>query len=154
MSVEIRRATAADLSEILRADVIAEREERRHDYISGAIRGEMGRGVRVILVDGELVGFAVMGEFFGHPFLERIATHTEHRRLGVANALLANLEIEFLAHPAGDRLFVSTNESNDPMRTLLAKRGFKVSGVVENLDAGDPELFFVKFKDDLDLDIL
>ena len=154
MTVEIRRATTADLSEILRADAIAERDERRHDYVSGAIRGEMGRGVRVLLVDGELVGFAVMGEFFGHPFLERIATHPEHRRLGVANALLANLEVEFLAHPAGDRLFISTNESNDPMRTLLAKRGYRVSGVVENLDVGDPELFFVKFKADLDIDIL
>jgi len=110
--------------------------------------------VRVLLVDAELVGFAVVGEFFGHPFLERIATHPEHRRLGVAQALMTNLEIEFLAHPGGDRLFVSTNESNTPMRTLLVKRGFKVSGVVENLDVGDPELFFVKFKDDLDLDIL
>ena len=154
MAVEIRRATAADLSEILRADAIAERDERRHDYVSGAIRGEMGRAVRVLLVDAELIGFAVMGEFFGHPFLERIATHPEHRRLGVAQALMTNLEIEFLAHPGGDRLFVSTNESNTPMRTLLVKRGYKVSGVVENLDVGDPELFFVKFKDDLDLDIL
>jgi ribosomal protein S18 acetylase RimI-like enzyme len=154
MSVEIRRAVAADLKYICEADPIAERDERRHDYVSGAIRGEMARQVRVLLVDEELVGFAVVGEFFGHPFLERIATHAAHRRLGVAQALLANLEVEFLAHPGGDRLFVSTNESNDPMRTLLVKRGYKVSGVVENLDPGDPELFFVKFKADLDLDLL
>ena len=154
MSVEIRRATAADVKYICEADPVADRDERRHDYVSGAVRGDMARQVRVLLVDEELVGFAVVGEFFGHPFLERIATHARHQRLGVANALMANLEIEVLAHPAGDRLFVSTNESNDPMRTLLAKRGYRVSGVVENLDAGDPELFFVKFKDDLDLDIL
>jgi len=154
MSVEIRHATAADVKYICEADPIADRDERRHDYVSGAVRGEMGRGVRVLEVDGELMGYAVMGEFFGHPFLERIATHTAHQRLGVAQALLANLEVEFLAHPGGDRMFVSTNESNDPMRTLLAKRGYKVSGVVENLDPGDPELFFVKFKADLDLELL
>ena len=154
MSVEIRRATAADVKYICEADPIADRDERRHDYVSGAVRGEMGRSVRVLLVDSDLVGFAVIGEFFGHPFLERIATHPDHRRLGVAQALMANLEVELLAHPAGDRLFVSTNESNDEMRTLLAKRGYKVSGVVENLDLGDPELFFVKFKDDLEIDLL
>jgi hypothetical protein len=45
----------------------------------------------------------------------------------------------------GERLFVSTNESNTPMRTLLVARDYKVSGLIEDLDPGDPELFFVKY---------
>ena len=48
-----------------------------------------------------------------------------------------------------DRVFVSTNESNQPMRTLLVGRGYKVSGIIEDLDPGDPELFFVRFAGDL-----
>jgi len=42
------------------------------------------------------------------------------------------------------KLFTSTNESNAPMRALLAKLGFSPSGVIENLDEGDPELVFFK----------
>jgi hypothetical protein len=41
-------------------------------------------------------------------------------------------------------LFVSTNESNVPMQALLINLGFRPSGRVENIDPGDPELFFHK----------
>jgi ribosomal protein S18 acetylase RimI-like enzyme len=142
MSVEIRAALPGDLRAILDTDPVADREERRHDYVSRAIRGDRGHDVRVLMLDGELVGYAIMGEFFGHPLLERIHTAVPLRRRGVASALMANIEIGF----DGDRMFVSTNESNDTMRELLIKRGYRVSGMVENLDPGDPELFFVIFK--------
>ena len=45
---------------------------------------------------------------------------------------------------------VSCNESNQAMHTLLVASGYKVSGMVENLDPGDPELFLVIFRDALD----
>ncbi len=73
MSVEIRPALSGDLKAILDTDPVADREERRYDYVSAAIRGDRGRDVRVLIVDDELVGYAIMGEFFGHPFLERPA---------------------------------------------------------------------------------
>jgi hypothetical protein len=31
------------------------------------------------------------------------------------------------------------------MQSLLAKLGYKLSGVINDLDEGDPELVFVKF---------
>jgi hypothetical protein len=40
------------------------------------------------------------------------------------------------------KLFTSTNESNTPMRSLLREQGFEASGVIHNLDEGDPELVF------------
>lgn len=147
MTLEIRPATHDDLSGILRADEVAVREERRHDYVSGAISGVMGREVKVLTSDGTLMGYSITGEFFGYPFLERIFTEPEERRRGVATTIMTNLELEFL----GDRLFVSTNESNTPMRTLLVKRGYRVSGMIENLDPGDPELIFVLFRPDPDV---
>ena len=122
MSVEIRPANLADLPSILAVDESAEREERRYDYISRAIRGEHGRSVLVLFLDEEPVGFTVTGEFFGHPFLELIATSPSVRRRGVASALMVNLE----AAIEGDRMFVSTNESNDIMRQLLVKRGYRL----------------------------
>ena len=149
MSVEIRKANAGDLPSILAVDESAEREERRYDYISRAIRGEHDRSVLVLILDEELVGFTVSGEFFGHPFLELIATSPSLRRRGVASALMTNLE----AAIEGDRIFVSANESNIIMRQLLIKRGYRVSGMVENLDPSDPEIFFVVFKSAIDAQI-
>ncbi|HXU70578.1 MAG TPA: GNAT family N-acetyltransferase [Polyangia bacterium] len=91
--------------------------------------------------DAKLVGFAVLVDhFFGRPFVELLVVAEDARRSGVGTALLAAIEDAI----AGDRLFTSTNESNAPMRALLAKVGWILSGRIENLDAGDPELVFVK----------
>ncbi|WZB72100.1 hypothetical protein WJ968_11125 [Achromobacter xylosoxidans] len=43
------------------------------------------------------------------------------------------------------KLFTSTNQSNVAARRLMAKAGFVPSGMIENLDEGDPELVYVKF---------
>ena len=149
MSVEIRLATLSDVPDILRVDAMAEREERRYDYISRAIQGDMGRTIKVLILDGRLTAFAVLGEFFGHPFLELIATTGNRRRMGIASALLSNIEIAL----EDDRFFVSANESNIIMRDLLVKRGYRITGMVENLDPDDPEIFFVIFKAVIDAQI-
>ncbi len=43
------------------------------------------------------------------------------------------------------RLFTSTNRSNAAMQAFLPKLGYIPSGVVDNLDEGDPELIFFKY---------
>jgi len=150
MSVEIRFATLEDVPDILRVDPLAEREERRYDYISRAIQGEMSRTVKVYILDGRLVAVSVLGDFFGHPFLELIATAPNRRRMGIASALLADIETSL----DDDRFFVSANESNTVMRDLLVRRGYRVTGMVENLDPDDPEIFFVIFKAAIDAQII
>jgi hypothetical protein len=42
------------------------------------------------------------------------------------------------------KLFTSTNQSNKPMQVLLNRLGYRPSGVIENLDEGDPELVYMK----------
>ena len=39
---------------------------------------------------------------------------------------------------------LATNLSNLPMQALLAKLNYQLSGVIHNLDEGDPELVFFK----------
>jgi GNAT superfamily N-acetyltransferase len=136
VTLSVRLAAPADL------DAVVALDPGHADWLARALAGEHDRVARVALLDGEVVGFAVVGAFFGHRFLELIRTAEPHLRQGVASALMAEIEAAF----EGDRLFVSTNESNSAMRTLLAARDYKVSGIVENLDPGDPELFFVKFR--------
>lgn len=93
--------------------------------------------------DGVVTGFAIASHhFFARPFVDLLVVADDRRRLGIGTALMGACEA---AHD-DDRMFTSTNESNAPMRALLAQAGWQVSGVVENLDPGDPELVFVKFR--------
>ncbi len=93
--------------------------------------------------DGTVAGFLAMTDrFFGRPFIDLLVVEPDHRRKGYAAALMAMAETQAV----GDRVFVSTNRSNAPMRSLLAARGYVDSGVVHNLDPDDPELILVRFK--------
>jgi hypothetical protein len=47
-----------------------------------------------------------------------------------------------LQNASTSRVFVSTNESNTPMRELLRSERWHPSGVLIGLDEGDPEHVF------------
>jgi ribosomal protein S18 acetylase RimI-like enzyme len=81
------------------------------------------------------------GNFFGRDFIELLYVAEECRRCGIGNAILETIEH---ARPSS-RIFTSTNELNIAMRSLLEKRGYQLSGKIENLNADNPELVFVKF---------
>ena len=42
------------------------------------------------------------------------------------------------------KIFTSTNLSNVLMQSLLSNLGYKLSGVIHNLDEDDPELVYCK----------
>ena len=91
--------------------------------------------------DGEPVGFLILDRgFFGCHFVELLYVHAEWRRRGIGTALMRAAE----QRCAGQKLFTSTNESNLPMQAACARWGFVLSGRVENLDDGDPELIYFK----------
>jgi GNAT superfamily N-acetyltransferase len=135
--IRVRRATETEVDLVIALDAEA--------------TGSGGRGARLraaqstsrLLVaerDGRIVGYATHGRFFEYDFLELIVVRASNRRSGVATALVGAVET---AAESG-KLFTSTNESNVPMRRLCERLGFEPSGVIENLDEGDPELVFVK----------
>jgi len=108
---------------------------------AGRFRRAASKGrLLVAEVDGELVGYAAQGRFFGYDFLELLAVRPDKRRQGIATALIKAVE----ARSASGKLFTSTNRSNTPMRGLCQRLGFQRSGVVENLDNDDPELIYYK----------
>jgi GNAT superfamily N-acetyltransferase len=108
------------------------------------IRELLGADMSWAAANGDAgLGFAIVTRhFFGFPFVDLLEVAESGRRRGVGLALMAKCEA---VHTA-DRIFTSTNESNDPMRRLLAKADWKVSGMIEDLDPGDPELIYVKFR--------
>jgi predicted N-acetyltransferase YhbS len=89
-----------------------------------------------------VVGYVVLSRraFFGRDFVRLIAVSERHRRLGVASALLETA----LTASTTESVFISTNVSNAPMRSLLVRDGWTLSGTLTGLDDGDPEMVFWK----------
>jgi GNAT superfamily N-acetyltransferase len=96
--------------------------------------------VRVMEDAGTIVGFSWLTEFIGHTFVNVLAVDERARRRGYAGELLAAA----LAEATTDRIFTSTNVSNAPMHAVLDRYGWKRCGEVDELDPGDPEVFYVK----------
>ncbi len=91
--------------------------------------------------EGDVAGYAVFEySFFDLGFITLLWTTANRRQEGVATALIGYLEERCQTA----KIFTSTNRSNHPMRALLAKLNYVFSGEVDNLDVGDPELFFCK----------
>lgn len=92
-------------------------------------------------IDGAIAGFVVWDRgFYARPFLWMLGVDPAHQHLGIASHLIENVE----RLNEGLTIYTSTNESNAVMQHLLAERGFAPVGRLENLDPGDPEIFFCK----------
>ncbi len=104
-------------------------------------------GCLLVAVDDDQPGGPVIGYlalessgFFGRDFIELVVVQEGHRRQGVGGALVASA---FMA-AASPTVFTSTNESNAPMRALLERDGWSLSGRLTGLDPNDPELVFFR----------
>lgn len=88
-----------------------------------------------------VIAIGVLGyTFFGQGFVSLIYVNRQQRRTGAGETLLRHL-ISICRTP---KLFSSTNQSNLPMQALLLKTGFAESGIIYNLDVGDPELIYYR----------
>jgi ribosomal protein S18 acetylase RimI-like enzyme len=136
--IGIERATHGDLGHICALDCLVLGDSSRRDFLDNAIKSGQ---CLVARVDGGVVGFAVLDQsFFGQGYISLLIVHPERRRQGVAAALMRHIE----SICPTEKLFTSTNESNEPMQRLCETLGFVRSGHIDNLDAGDPEIIFFK----------
>lgn len=136
--IMIRPAGRGDIAALIAIDPLAMADaNRRQSIAQWAAAGKCFLAVR----DDKPVGYvALTRAFFHQPFVELLIVAEADRRSGVGLALLAHC-IE--QTPDGEKLWSTTNQSNLAMQGLLAKGGFIRSGVIENLDEGDPELVFL-----------
>ena len=136
--MKIRDATELDVVAMFSVDQMAAEEGSRRQQIREWV--DTGRGI-VALIDEVVVGYAVLEyTLFSNGFISMLMVDRANRRKGVATALVKQLE----EMCETDKLFTSTNESNKPMQGLMQSLYYEPSGTVYNLDAGDPELFYVK----------
>jgi ribosomal protein S18 acetylase RimI-like enzyme len=136
--VTIRPASADDLAKICAFDHLGQDTERKN-HLQHSIQQQQ---CHVALIDNTIVGYVILEyTFFGLGFVSLLYTHPEYRRSGIGTRLMQYAEDICTT----DKIFTSTNLSNHPMQNLLARRQYKLSGVIHDLDEGDPELFYVKF---------
>jgi ribosomal protein S18 acetylase RimI-like enzyme len=136
--VEIRPAQPGDADVIKSFDEIAHVDAERAAFISRSIAsGECS----VVVADGCAVAYAVMTYASdGRGFVDMLYVQREFRRRGFGSALMSHIE-RLCQSP---QLFTSTNRSNKAMQSLLAKRGYVSSGLIQDPKDGDPELVFMK----------
>ena len=136
--ISIRPAVENDIGALCSLDLIARQASERREYI----RREVASGNCFVAVTGEtVIGYGVLNyTFYCNGYIDMLYTHSEYRRRGAGEALLRHME-SLCRTP---KLFTSTNLSNLRMQSLLAKLEYKLTGVIHNLDEGDPELVYFK----------
>lgn len=88
-----------------------------------------------------VVGYVALDySFYGNGFIPILFVAETARRSGVGMSLMRAIERRCKT----PKLFTSTNQSNVPMRSLLAEIGFEPSGIIHNLDDGDPEVVYFR----------
>ena len=139
MNIDIRPASSDDLPALLALDHLAQQPgSGRREFIHRVCAANT---CWVAILDDAVAGYGVLEySFYECGFLAMLYVHQDYRRRGLGQALLEHFET-ICQTP---KLFTSTNLTNLPMQSLLAKRGYTLSGVIHNLDDGDPELVYFK----------
>jgi GNAT superfamily N-acetyltransferase len=139
MTLSIQRATGIHLDSIYGLDPKARSDAVRRDFIQRAV--SFGNCYIGSLDDEALVAYGVLDySFFSYGFIPLVYIGVDHRRQGHGLTLMKYLE----SYCRTAKLFTSTNLSNIPMQMLLRKLTYKLSGVIHDLDEGDPELIYCK----------
>ena len=139
MEIKIRPGQQSDLEVLKEIDSFyssghLERAEDISDWIGN-------KKVYVGIEEERILAYTVLGEsFFRRPTIEMLMVAKAHRGKGIGRELIRYLE----GQVTDTEIWVSTNLSNQRMQRLLASVGFELTGFINNLDPGDPELFYFK----------
>ena len=129
----IRDGAISDFTDICAFDPFA--GDRRRDI-------EEGR-VIVFEIHGDVCGFLSLSRegLLGRPYVQYLAVSQNHRRTGIAISLLEHIEFQH----KGQRLFISTECTNEAMENLLVKLNYRTAGKISsaNLDEAD-EIYYCK----------
>lgn len=134
----IRQATPQDISIVCTIDTMVLGSTSRSTELHTAI--EQGH-CYVASSDTEMIGFAIMDQsFFKNSFVHLLIVHPHYQKRGVGEEVMRYLET---ICPT-EKLFTSTNLSNQSMQRLCKKLGYTYSGTLTHLDPDDPEVFYCK----------
>jgi len=134
----IRDAWVTDLGRLTELDHVTRTDPER----LACIRRSIEQGSCIVCTESEeILGYGVLEySFYGMGFVAMLYVNSQHRRQGVGSQLMRELEKRCRT----SKIFTSTNLSNLPMQSLLRTLAYRESGIIFNLDPGDPELVYLK----------
>ncbi len=136
--MQIDVAQENDIGEMVALDDLVIGSTRRQNLIAEIVGLQQGYVARQ---EHQIVGFLLMQHhFFEQPFIKLLIVHPSFRRQRIGGALMQHIEPIYTP----GKLFTSTNESNKKMQQLCERLGYIRSGIIENLDEGDPDLIYFK----------
>jgi len=115
------------------------------DIFAGERREDIKRGECFVAVEDEIVvGYIVFNHsFFLMPFIQFLCVDPKFRQKGFAGKLLDYVE----GACKGEKLFTSTESDNLTMHKVFSKRGYRVSGVIENIQEKSEIVFCKKMRE-------
>lgn len=134
----IRIASLADFNAIQNLDQkVATSSLDRSNRIMQAIHEN---SCYALISNSYIQGFALFqhAAFRQMDFLDLLIVDSTFRRQGVGSALIKH----FRENATTEFCWTSTNASNAPMVSLLKRSAWIESGYREDLDPGDPDIFF------------
>ncbi|MDZ5712655.1 GNAT family N-acetyltransferase [Jeotgalibacillus haloalkalitolerans] len=135
---KVVKASVDDLDQLVEIDSEVIGNTSRKDFIKNAIEAE---ACLIALENDEVAGYLIYDtHFFGCSFISMIIVSPAKRRKGFASLLMNHM----VSHSETEKVFSSANRSNHDMQKVFEANGFVESGVIENLDEGDPEIVYFK----------
>jgi hypothetical protein len=136
--MKIKLANQNDVQDVITLDREMIGHNLRKKQIETAIQHER---CLVIHEQSELAGFLLYHtEFFECCFVSLLMIKPSFQRKGLAKALLMSMDI----FSPTNKIFSSTNQSNEVMHNVFERFGYIKSGIIENLDEDDPEIIYLK----------
>lgn len=137
--MRIKKATAKEIKGLLAVNATLVDSLTNHaDYIKKSVKA--GK-CYAALISGNVVGLGILENIFGQlGYISLLAVHPGYRRRGVCTALINRMASDCPT----PKCFTSTNRSNLIAQQTFEANGFIRSGYIENLDEGDPEIFYFK----------
>ena len=136
--ISIRPAVSSDVEALCSFDLNGRQADERREFIRRAVAAGT---CYAAVTEQEVIAYGVLNyTFYRQGCIDMLYVAAGQRRRGAATALLEHMERQCQT----PKLFTSTNLSNFPMQALLARCGYVLSGVIHNLDEGDPEVVYFK----------
>lgn len=126
---EISYLNKADIEEIASLEELCFNDPWSENAISESMKGN--NTFLGIKENGHLVCYLSFFESLGEGYINNIATHPEHRKKGLARALLSEL-IHYAKNAEFSFLSLEVRESNTPAICLYSAFGFKEEGRRKN----------------------
>lgn len=138
--VGVKVANSTNIEDLVKIDLEVIGDDHRREFIRMAVEEE-----RCLIIESEdtVEGFLIHDKnFFDSSFISLVIIAPAARRRGHASSLLQH----FVSIAPTEKVFSSTNRSNQAMQKVFEANGFVQSGTIDNLDEGDPELIYFKMK--------